>query len=79
MSTPPSKSPSSLLVVGGGIAALTSVANFRLLDSSVKIIVVEPKDYCETVWAAYRTPFDAKLAEQIKPCCHWSRGVKNTM
>lgn len=67
-------SPPTLLVIGGGPVALTAIASLRKLgDSDVRIVMVEPKDYCEIVWATFRTPFDAALADDmilpLEPWC----------
>lgn len=62
-----------ILFVGGGPAAVTAIHNFRKLDDHVEIFMVEPKDYVEVTWATFRTPFDAKLADEtllpLEPWC----------
>eukprot|EP00549_Striatella_unipunctata_P023736 CAMPEP_0118716214 /NCGR_PEP_ID=MMETSP0800-20121206/27365_1 /TAXON_ID=210618 ORGANISM="Striatella unipunctata, Strain CCMP2910" /NCGR_SAMPLE_ID=MMETSP0800 /ASSEMBLY_ACC=CAM_ASM_000638 /LENGTH=314 /DNA_ID=CAMNT_0006622587 /DNA_START=165 /DNA_END=1106 /DNA_ORIENTATION=- len=53
----------TLLVIGGGIAGLAGIVGIRKYDEDVKIILVEPKDFMEVLWASYRSPFDAKVAK----------------
>lgn len=52
-----------ILVIGGGVAGVAFIFNYRKLDKETPIILVEPKDYCELLWASYRSPFDSKVAK----------------
>lgn len=52
-----------VLVIGGGAAGCTAMKGLRKANHTVEIVLVEPKDYCEALWAAYRSPFDSKTAD----------------
>ena len=52
-----------LLVVGGGTGSLAAITNIRKLDKDVEITMVEPKDFFEIIWAAYRAPFEDWVAD----------------
>ena len=62
-----------LLVIGGGMAGCCGIAAVRQLDKDVEIVLVEPKDYMEVLWASYRSPFDDKTANdstyELGPFC----------
>mmetsp|Transcript_17600 Transcript_17600/g.22832 ORF Transcript_17600/g.22832 Transcript_17600/m.22832 type:complete len:374 (-) Transcript_17600:213-1334(-) len=51
------------LVIGGGFGGLTAITGLRNKDKDVEIVLVEPKEYFECVWAAYRSPFDQKTRD----------------
>ena len=53
-----------LVVIGGGMAGLFAIANLRKLDKkqSIEIVLIEPKDFMEVVWCAYRSPFEEWVA-----------------
>jgi NADH dehydrogenase FAD-containing subunit len=53
----------TVLVIGGGIAGLSAIYGLRQIDKEVKIILVEPKEYCEILWASYRSPFEEWVAK----------------
>ena len=53
----------SVLVIGGGCAGVSFISGLRKLDPTVDIILVEPKDFCELIWACYRSPFDEQVAK----------------
>lgn len=56
------------IIIGGGLGGLTAAAGLRKVNSAVRIVLVEPKDYCEVFWATYRSPFDSVVAEKsLKP------------
>jgi NADH dehydrogenase FAD-containing subunit len=52
-----------VLVIGGGIGGLTAITGLRKADKTVEIVLVEPKEYFEVAWAAYRSVFDDKMAD----------------
>lgn len=54
----------TVLVIGGGCGGVSFITALRKLDPNVNIVLVEPKDFCELVWASYRSPFDPKVAER---------------
>jgi apoptosis-inducing factor 2 len=61
--TPPK--PKHVLVIGGGFAGLATCVSLRKVapeEQTVVITVVEPKEFFEVSWCAYRTPFDEVLA-----------------
>jgi NADH dehydrogenase FAD-containing subunit len=51
------------LVIGGGFGGLTAITGLRKADKTVEIVLVEPKEYFEVAWAAYRSAFDDKTAD----------------
>jgi apoptosis-inducing factor 2 len=53
-----------VVVIGGGIAGLSTCTSIRKFDKNVEITLVEPKEYMEVHWCSYRTPFDEQLAEK---------------
>ena len=54
----PKPSPDkTVVVIGGGMAGLSVIYNLRQLDDEVQIVLVDPKEYCEVLWASYRSPF----------------------
>lgn len=53
----------TVLVIGGGCGGLSFITALRKLDPAVEIVLVEPKDFCELLWASYRSPFDEQIAE----------------
>ena len=55
--------PGKLLVIGGGVGGISAIVGLRKLDKTVQIVLVEPKEYMEICWAAYRSPFEAWVAE----------------
>jgi apoptosis-inducing factor 2 len=57
-----SNSGMGVLVIGGGLAGCAAIKGIRSKNKTVPITLVEPKEYCEVLWAAYRTPFDEKTA-----------------
>jgi glycine/D-amino acid oxidase-like deaminating enzyme len=65
---PPSPSPippKQVLVIGGGVAGLATCVSLRKVapdEETVVITLVEPKEFFEVSWCAYRTPFDEVLA-----------------
>lgn len=62
--TPPVDcSSKTVLVIGGGIGGLTAIAGLHKYNTSVKIILVEPKDHVEIYWATYRSPFEQWVRE----------------
>lgn len=57
--------PKQVLVIGGGFAGLAACVSLRKVapdEQNVVITLVEPKEYFEVAWCAYRTPFDEILA-----------------
>lgn len=54
---------SKLLVIGGGIGGLAAIVSLRKLDKEVEIVLVEPKDYIEIAWCAFRSPFEEWVRE----------------
>jgi NADH dehydrogenase FAD-containing subunit len=52
-----------VLVIGGGFGGLTTITSLRKFDKTVEIILVEPKQYFEVAWCAYRALFDSQLAD----------------
>jgi NADH dehydrogenase FAD-containing subunit len=54
---------SKVLVIGGGIAGTSAIVGLRYYDTEAEITLIEPKEYCEICWAAYRTPFDECTAK----------------
>lgn len=56
------KDGKQVLVIGGGCAGVSFISGLRKLDAAVEIILVEPKDFCELIWASYRSPFDEDVA-----------------
>lgn len=62
-----------VLVIGGGLGGASTIVGLRKKDKATEIILVEPKDYAETCWAAYRSPFDEATAKAsmhpLKPFC----------
>jgi NADH dehydrogenase FAD-containing subunit len=52
-----------VLVIGGGFGGLAAIKGLRDADQTVEIVVVEPKEYFECAWAAYRSVFDAATAD----------------
>lgn len=62
--TKPAPSPEkTVLVIGGGIAGISAIHSLRQIDAEVKIVLVEPKEYCEILWASYRSPFEEWVAK----------------
>jgi NADH dehydrogenase FAD-containing subunit len=63
----------TVLVIGGGISGDSAIVGLRKYDKEVEIVLVEPKDYCESAWAAYRSPFDEATAKAslhpLEPFC----------
>mmetsp|Transcript_11405 Transcript_11405/g.23382 ORF Transcript_11405/g.23382 Transcript_11405/m.23382 type:complete len:568 (-) Transcript_11405:123-1826(-) len=63
----------TILVIGGGLAGLAACSEIRCMDPFVTIILVEPKDYFETIWSAYRSILDEQTAKQslfdLAPFC----------
>mmetsp|Transcript_10303 Transcript_10303/g.22668 ORF Transcript_10303/g.22668 Transcript_10303/m.22668 type:complete len:379 (+) Transcript_10303:132-1268(+) len=53
-----------VLVIGGGYSGLTTIVGLRKKDKTVEIVLVEPKDHMEVVWASYRSAFDEKIGQQ---------------
>jgi NADH dehydrogenase FAD-containing subunit len=51
-----------LVVIGGGVAGLTVIVALRKLDPDVEIVLIEPKEFFEVPWTAYRSPFDKSVA-----------------
>jgi len=64
---------SHVLVIGGGLAGVTAIKGLRKRNATAEITLVEPKEYMEIVWAAYRTPFEVKVANDslcaLDPFC----------
>jgi nitric oxide reductase FlRd-NAD(+) reductase len=64
---------SKVLVIGGGIGGASAIVGLRKLDKKAEITLLEPKEYCEAAWAAYRSPFDKKVADDsmypLEPFC----------
>lgn len=52
-----------VLLIGGGFGGLTAITGLRKVDPKVEIVLVEPKEYFEVAWAAYRSVFDDKTAD----------------
>lgn len=42
---------------------MSAIYGLRQKDKSVKITLVDPKEYCEIFWASYRSPFDEGVAK----------------
>lgn len=63
----------TLLVIGCGIGGHAAIAGFRKKDKTTKIVLVEPRDFGDVNWAAYRAPFDEITASRslapIKAFC----------
>lgn len=61
------------LILGGGVGGLISAKHLRKVSKDVEIILVEPKQYVEIFWAAYRSPFDEETAKDalydLEPFC----------
>lgn len=66
-----------VLVIGGGFGGCAAITGLRKLNKTVEIVLVEPKEYCETCWAAYRSPFDEKTAKAslspLAPYCETNK------
>lgn len=62
-----------VLVIGGGIAGASSIVGLRNVNKDVEIFLVEPKEYMEACWAAYRAPFEEWVAKgslfDLAPFC----------
>jgi apoptosis-inducing factor 2 len=56
-------SPGNLLVIGGGLGGISAIVGLRKVDKTTEITLVEPKEYMEVAWAAYRSPFEEWVAE----------------
>lgn len=54
---------SKVLVIGGGFGGAAAIVGLRKVNKDANITLVEPKDHAETAWAAYRSPFDEKVAK----------------
>jgi NADH dehydrogenase FAD-containing subunit len=52
-----------VLVIGGGFGGLAAITGLRKADKTVEIILVEPKEYFEIAWAAYRSVFNETTAD----------------
>ncbi len=52
-----------LLIIGGGTGGLAAIVNLRKLDKDVEITMVEPKDFFEIIWSAFRAPFEDWVAD----------------
>lgn len=52
-----------VLVVGGGLAGLSSAAKLRKSMRDLQITLVEPKAYVEIAWASIRALFDPSVAD----------------
>jgi apoptosis-inducing factor 2 len=63
-----------VLVIGGGMGGVAACTGIRsYVPSSTEIVLVEPKDHIEIVWAAYRSLFDKEMAESsIFPLDTWA-------
>ena len=61
--SPPSQPNKTVLVIGGGVAGLSVIYQLRKIDKDVKIILVEPKEYAEILWATYRSIFEEWVAK----------------
>jgi NADH dehydrogenase len=59
----PQSSNKHVLIIGGGLAGLSAIHALRQKDKEVKITLVNAKDYCEILWASYRSPFDEGTAK----------------
>jgi NADH dehydrogenase FAD-containing subunit len=68
------------LVIGGGFGGLAAITGLRKADKTVEIVLVEPKEYFEIAWAAYRSVFDETTADgslfDLKAYCE-SMNVKH--
>ncbi|CAJ1967320.1 unnamed protein product [Cylindrotheca closterium] len=53
-----------VVVIGGGIAGLSTCKHLRKLDKNVEIILVEPKEYLEVHWCGVRSLFDGEMAQK---------------
>ena len=62
-----------VLVIGGGFGGLTACTSLRKFDKTVEITMVEPKEYFEVCWAAYRGMMDSTVAEgALFDLKHWA-------
>lgn len=52
-----------VLVIGGGLGGLSAITGIRQKDKTVKITLVDAKEYGEIFWTAFRSPFDADVAK----------------
>lgn len=63
----------TVLVIGGGLAGCSAIWGLRQCNHDCKIVLVEPREYAETVWASYRSLFDRKIAgkslHKLQPFC----------
>lgn len=50
--------PKKILIIGGGIAGVTAIYHLRKVIPQAELLLVEPKDFCELHFAAYRSPFE---------------------
>lgn len=64
---------SKVLVIGGGIGGASAIVGLRKFHKNAEITLVEPKEFCEIAWAAYRSPFEPWVADAsmylLEPFC----------
>jgi len=53
----------TVLIIGGGIAGVMAMVGVRKHNKDANIVLVEPKEFGEILWASYRSPFDETTAK----------------
>eukprot|EP00980_Cylindrotheca_fusiformis_P019308 scaffold6632_cov102-Cylindrotheca_fusiformis.AAC.3 len=53
-----------VVVIGGGIAGLSTCKHLRKLDKNLEIVLIEPKEYLEVHWCSVRSLFDGDVAQK---------------
>lgn len=53
-----------VVVIGGGLAGLSTCKHLRKQDKNLEIILIEPKEYLEVPWCSVRSLFDGEVAQK---------------